>query len=123
MWNWSLGKAPGGVGRAKIPPRQALGVPSKASRSGLSIRAPRATKGHILLFPHIQQLGWSWEWGTGLCAGQVAPTALPDPPLGLEKSHPLPPVPFLEPTGIHSHPTPMELFLLGVRRVQNPAQD
>lgn len=43
MWNWSLGKAPGGVGRDKIPPGQALGVPSKASRSGLSIRAPRAT--------------------------------------------------------------------------------
>lgn len=36
--------------------------------------------------------------------------------------NPIPtPSSLLEPTGIHSHPTAMELFLLGVRWVQNPA--
>lgn len=112
----------GGVGRTKIPPRQALRVPQQSFQFGAEHQEPpRAT---FPFSPHIQQvLGWSWEWGTGLCAGPAAPTAQPDPSLALEKSHPLPPVPFLEPTGIHSHPAPTELFLLGVRWVQKAARD
>lgn len=48
----SLGKAHGAVGRTKIPPGKALGAPSKASSSGLRIRAPRSTKGHIPFSPY-----------------------------------------------------------------------